>query len=71
MTWSVQPEPSDETERRALLAALDQALTEEQGGAEAHATRWWRSGFEDFGVGGLGGGPAAEQLWREPGVVEP
>lgn len=68
MSWNVHPEPDDETERQALLAALNQALEQEQGGAEAHATRWWRSGFDDFG--GLGGRPAAEQLGREPGVVE-
>jgi hypothetical protein len=66
MTWSVHPEPSDETERRALLAALNQALADEQDGAQTHASLWWRSGLDD-----LGGGPAAEQSWREPGIVEP
>ena len=66
MTWSVHPEPSDQTERRALLAALGQALAEEQNGAQANASPWWRAGLED-----LGGRPAAEQSWREPGVVEP
>jgi len=66
VTWSVHPEPSDQTERRALLAALGQALAEEQNGAQANASPWWRAGLED-----LGGRPAAEQSWREPGVVEP
>lgn len=66
MTWSVQPEPSDESERRALLAALEQALAEEEVGAQAFAGAWWRAGLED-----LGGGPRAEQPWRDPGVVEP
>jgi hypothetical protein len=65
MTWSVQPEPTDESERRALLAALEQALAEEEVGAQASAGAWWRAGLED-----LGGGPAAEQPWRDPGVVE-
>ena len=66
MTWSVQPEPTDESERRALLAALEQALAEEEVGAQASAGAWWRAGLED-----LGGGPRAEQPWRDPGVVEP
>jgi len=66
MAWSIHPDPSDETERQALLAAVEQALVEEQGDAPAYASPWWRAGFEE-----LGGGPAAEQLWREPGVVEP
>lgn len=65
MTWSVQPEPTDESERRALLAALEQALAEEQFGAEASAGAWWRAGLDD-----LGGGPAAEQPWSDAGVVE-
>jgi hypothetical protein len=71
VTWSVHPEPSDETERRALLAALSQALAEEQDGAQANASPWWRAGLEDLDLGGLSWGPAAEQSWREPGVVEP
>jgi hypothetical protein len=66
VTWSVHPEPSDETERRALLAALGHALAEEQNDAHANASPWWRSGLDE-----LGWGPAAEQSWREPGVVEP
>ena len=66
MTWSVQPEPSDETERQALLDALDRALAEDENGARGFLSAWWRSGLEE-----LGGGPAAEQPWREPGVVEP
>jgi hypothetical protein len=53
VTWSVHPEPSDETERRALLAALGQALAEEQNGAQANASPWWRAGLEDLGLGGL------------------
>jgi hypothetical protein len=66
MSWSVQPEPTDETERRALLEALRRALVEEAGGASAYATPWWRSGFED-----LRGGAASEQPWGESRVVEP
>jgi hypothetical protein len=65
VTWSVQPEPTDESERRALLAALEQALAEEEVGAQASAGAWWRAGLED-----LGGGPRAEQPWGDPGVVE-
>jgi hypothetical protein len=70
MTWSVHPDPRDETERQALLAAVEQALAEEQRDAPSYAGPWWRAGFEEPG-GFLGGGPAAEQPWREPGVVEP
>jgi len=66
LTWRVHPEPSDEAEGEFLLAALEQALAEEQAGANGQVTAWWRAGFDD-----LGGGPAAEQAWREPGVVEP
>jgi hypothetical protein len=66
MTWSVQPEPTDEAEREALLQALKRALADEAGGASVYGTHWWRSGLED-----LGGGPAAEQPWGEPRVVEP
>jgi hypothetical protein len=51
--WSVHPEPSDESERRALLAALDQALADEQNGARSHASAWWRAGLDDLGLGGL------------------
>ena len=65
MTWSVQPEPTDETERQALMAALEQALSDGTNAATVSATRWWRSGFDE-----LGGGPAPEQAWRESGVVE-
>jgi hypothetical protein len=62
--WSVQPEPADEKEREALLAALDRALAEEEGAASGWLSAWWRSGFDD-----LGG--AAEKPWGEPRVVEP
>jgi hypothetical protein len=65
VTWSVQPEPSDEGERRALLAALEQALAEDQDGSP-YSRPWWRSGLDD-----LGGRPTAEEPWGEPGVVEP
>jgi hypothetical protein len=57
--WEVRPEPRDAAERQALLEAAAQALS-----AEAESP-WWRSGFDD-----LGGGTAAEQPWRDPGVVE-
>jgi hypothetical protein len=66
MTWSVQPEPSDEAERRVLVAAVEQALAEAGGGNVAYATPWWRAGLEDL----LGGGSAAEQPGSEPRVVE-
>jgi hypothetical protein len=65
VTWSVQPEPTDEAERKALLEALELALAEEQDGS-AYGGPWWRSGLDD-----LGGSPAAQESWREPGVVEP
>jgi hypothetical protein len=64
--WSVQPEPGDENEREALLAALERALAEEEAAASGSLSAWWRSGLED-----LGGGPAAEKPWGEPRVVEP
>lgn len=66
MTWSVQPDPADETEREALIAALERALAEEAAAASGYVGAWWRSGFD-----GLGGGPAAEKPWGEPRVVEP
>jgi hypothetical protein len=65
VAWSVQPEPTDESERRALLAALERALAEEEVAAEGYGGAWWRAGLED-----LGGGPGTEQPWRDPGVVE-
>jgi hypothetical protein len=60
VSWEVDPEPSDEDERAALVIAAEQALAQEPESA------WWRSGLED-----LGGGPPAEQAGRDPGVVEP
>ena len=67
MTWSVHPEPRDETERRALLAALDQALAEEQNGAQAHASPWWRAGLDDLELGRLD----ETQLCRRGTLVAP
>ena len=64
--WSVQPQPADENEREALLAALERALAEEEAAASGLISAWWRSGFDD-----LGGGAAAEKPWGEPRVVEP
>ncbi len=66
MPWSVQPEPGDESEREALLAALDRALAEEEAAASGWLSAWWRSGFDQ-----LGGSPAAEKPWGEPRIVEP
>ena len=66
MTWNVQPEPTDETERRALLAALEEALSAMPERETGPGTRWWRSGFDE-----LGGGPAPQQAWSQPRVVEP
>jgi hypothetical protein len=60
VAWEVDPEPTDEHERAALLAAAEQAFAQEPESA------WWRSGLED-----LGGGAPAEQAGRDPGVVEP
>jgi hypothetical protein len=60
MGWELTPEPADEGARDALLRAVEESLDE---GTEAF---WWRSGFDD-----LGGGPAAQQTWRDAGVVEP
>jgi hypothetical protein len=57
----VRPEVQEDLER-ALLAAASRALDEE-GAADS---AWWRSGFDD-----LGGGPAPQQSWRDPGIVEP
>jgi hypothetical protein len=59
MDWEVVPEPADELERAALLAAADQAL------ATATDSAWWRSGLED-----LDGGSPAEQPSRDPGAVD-
>ena len=59
--WEIQP-PLDENERveAALLAAVEHALPAER------ESLWWRSGIED-----LDGGPAPQQAWRDPGIVEP
>lgn len=61
VSWDVQPALGEEELQAALLAAVEQALGE----AEVDSV-WWRSGFED-----LGGGPAAQEAWRDSGVVEP
>jgi hypothetical protein len=66
VTWSVQPEPANENELQALLTALERALAEEQVGGEAYTGAWWRAGLED-----LGRGPAPQESWRDPGIVEP
>jgi hypothetical protein len=66
VTWSVRPEPADEAERDALIAALERALAEEERAAGGQPSAWWRSGFDD-----LGGGPAAKKPWGEPRVIEP
>lgn len=66
MNWSVRPEPADENEREALLAALERALAEEEAAASGQMSVWWRSGF-----GQLGGDPAAQEPWGEPRIVEP
>jgi hypothetical protein len=47
VTWSVHPDPGGGTERKALVAAVEQALAEEQGDAPAYAGRWWRAGLDD------------------------
>lgn len=60
MPWDLQPEPDRPEVGPLLLAAVEQALAEED------QRRWWRSGFED-----LGGGPAPQEAWRDAGVVEP
>jgi hypothetical protein len=41
--WEVNPEPADDVERAALLAAAEQAFVAEE------ASAWWRSGLEDLG----------------------
>ena len=66
MTWSVQPEPADESERDALIATLERALAEEANAASGQPSAWWRSGFDD-----LGWSPAAKKPWGEPRIVEP
>ncbi|MGH3116165.1 MAG: hypothetical protein ACRDQ2_03470 [Gaiellales bacterium] len=60
MSWKVEPEPADDQERAALLAAAERAFAPEAESA------WWRSGLDD-----LGGGPPAEQAGGDSGVVEP
>jgi hypothetical protein len=61
VSWEVEPALGEEEVQTALLAAVELALGEEEAGSV-----WWRSGLED-----LGGGPAPQQAWRDPGVVEP
>jgi hypothetical protein len=59
MPWEIQPEPDDDAERDALLAAAEAGLDGEVESA------WWRSGLDDLG------GPPAEELRSDPRVVEP
>jgi hypothetical protein len=61
VSWEVRPQVEEDAER-ALLAAVSRALDEE----DPADSDWWRSGLED-----LGGGPAPQQSWRDPGIVEP
>ena len=42
MSWDVHPEPADQEERAALVAAAEQAL------ASPEESGWWRSGLEDL-----------------------
>jgi hypothetical protein len=65
MTWSVEPEPTDEAELQVLIAAVEQAVAEAVGDSAAYATPWWRAGLDD-----LRRGPVAEQPGSEPRVVE-
>ena len=66
MSWGVQPEPSDDAERRALLQALEQLLAEEDATAPGgYASPWWRSGLDSLGR------PSGEESWRDPRIVEP
>jgi hypothetical protein len=53
----VEPEPADDGERAALLAAAEEALASEPESA------WWRSGLDD-----LGGVPTAD---GDPGLGAP
>jgi hypothetical protein len=57
--WEVRPEPSDPQVRTVLLSLAEDVL------ADGDESAWWRSGLDD-----LGGGPATEQAWGRPGVVE-
>jgi hypothetical protein len=56
VSWEVRPDPEDAGERATLVAAVERALAEEAESA------WWRSGLDD-----LGGGPAPEEPWAQPG----
>lgn len=62
MAWEVSPQLEEKDVERALLTAVARVLDDD----EPTESAWWRSGFDD-----LGGGPAAQQSWRDPGVVEP
>lgn len=59
MDWEIRPEPAEEDDRIALLAAVEREL------ATDGESAWWRSGLDD-----LDGGPAPKQAWSDPGVVE-
>ena len=62
MTWQISPEPVDEQEREALLLVVGRTLPDD----DTAPSRWWSSALDD-----LGGGPAAQESWRDAGVVEP
>lgn len=55
MTWEVHPEPADQDELAALIAAAEEAF------APPKESGWWRSGLEDLEVG-----VAAEQAGSDP-----
>ena len=59
MRWEIQPQPADDAEREALMAAAELAVDTEVESA------WWRSGLDDLGW------PPAEKAGGDPRVVEP
>jgi hypothetical protein len=60
VSWEVLPELGERDVEAALLAAVEEALAEDEGDSV-----WWRSGLDD-----LGGGPAPKQPWGDAGVIE-
>ncbi len=63
MRLDLRPEPPP-GEREALTAALERLLEE----PERRPSAWWEAGLRESA---LGDGPAAEEAWGDPRVIEP
>jgi hypothetical protein len=61
----ISPDPT-ESERRAIEAALGSARP-----PEPYASRWRAAALDDLRGDQLDRDAAAQELWSDPGIVEP